>query len=77
MWSTNLKGDDGVCQDCRRLHEQLQVEAEEKFHLKRRITRLQGELKHERHLNRKLRIERQKESQHFRKGRKRGRTFNG
>jgi phage shock protein A len=61
-----------MCQDCTRLHEQLQQQSEEMFGLRRRIRNLTRDLKAER---RKLEHLRGKKSdkQHVRKGQKRSR----
>jgi hypothetical protein len=63
-----------MCEDCTRLHEQLQIQAEEMFRLRKRITRLQGELKYERRKTAVLLKEKKdlKQSQHYRNGQKRG-----
>jgi uncharacterized coiled-coil DUF342 family protein len=61
-----------MCNDCTRLHEQLQQQSEEMFGLRRRIRNIQRELKGER---RKLENLRGKKSdkQPLRKGQKRSR----
>jgi peptidoglycan hydrolase CwlO-like protein len=65
-----------VCQDCAVLHDRLKELADEMYQVKKRCTRLQGELRHERQERAKLLKER-KERQHYRNGQKRGRTRNG
>lgn len=60
-----------MCQDCERLHEELHKQAAVMFGLRKRITRLQGELRHERKEKAKL-LKEKKEQQHYRNGQKRG-----
>jgi Zn-finger protein len=63
-----------MCNDCTRLHEQLQQQSEEMYGLRKRITRLYGELRYERKSKAKLLKEKkEKEKQHVRKGQKRSR----
>jgi hypothetical protein len=60
-----------MCQDCVRLHEQLQQQSEEMFVFQRRIRNLQRQLKGER---RKLEhMRKKKEENHYRSGQKRSR----
>lgn len=65
-----------MCQDCERLYEELKKQQEIMFGLRKRISSLNGELRHERREKQKL-IKQNKEKQHYRNGRKRGRTMNG
>jgi len=62
--------------DIERLHSELTKQSEVMFHLRRRITQLQGELRRERQAKAKL-LKEKKEKQHYRNGQKRGRTRNG
>lgn len=59
-----------MCNDCTRLHEQLQQQSYEMYGLKRRIIRLRSELKKER--REKDKILKEKEKNHYRNGQKRG-----
>jgi len=62
-----------MCEDCGRLHEQLQEQAGIMFALRRRITRLRSQLKDERREKEKILKEQNKNNkQHLRKGQKRG-----
>ena len=60
-----------MCQDCERLHEQLQKQAGEMFGLKKNINRLRSALKKER--REKAQLVKEKDPQHLRKGQKRSR----
>ena len=60
-----------MCEDCTRLHEQLQKQAGEMFGLKKNINRLRSSLKKER--REKANMQKEKDQQHLRKGRKRSR----
>lgn len=60
-----------MCDDCARLHDELQKQAGIMFGLRKRITRLQGELRHERREKAKL-LKEKKEKSHYRNGQKRG-----
>ena len=59
-----------MCQDCLVLHQRLQEQAEQMFHMKRTIINLRKEIKGERRKVEHFRKE--KEKQHLRKGQKRG-----
>lgn len=66
-----------MCKDCEVLYEKLQKQNHEMWQLRRRITRLQGQLKHERQEKMKLVVEKKKKrKQRYRNG-KRGTKFNG
>lgn len=65
-----------MCQDCERLYEELKKQQAIMFGLRKRISSLNGELRHERREKQKL-IKQNKEKQHYRNGQKRGRTRNG
>jgi hypothetical protein len=66
-----------MCQDCERLHEELQRQAGEMFGLRRAITNLRAELKEERRAKQKLIKEKKKgQKPHYKNG-KRGSKFNG
>lgn len=65
-----------MCQDCNRLHEELQKQAGIMYGLRKRITNLKGELKYERVKNAEL-VKENRQKQHYRNGQKRGRTRNG
>jgi hypothetical protein len=59
-----------MCNDCVRLHEELQKQAAISYGLRKRISALKGELKYERQSKAQL-IKEKKERQHLRKGQKR------
>jgi hypothetical protein len=62
------------CPGCDRLHEQLQQQSAEMYGLRKRITRLYGELRYERKSKAKIiKEKKEKEKQHVRKGQKRSR----
>jgi len=60
-----------MCEDCARLHEELQKQSAVMFSLRKCITRLQGELRHERREKAKV-LKEKKEQQHYKNGQKRG-----
>lgn len=60
-----------MCQDCIRLHDELQKQAYIMYGLRKRIRNLNGELKHERQERVKL-LKEKKEQQHYRNSRKKG-----
>jgi hypothetical protein len=66
-----------MCQDCVRLHDELQKQAAISYGLRKRITSLKGELRYERQERVKLIKEAKEKKQHYRNGQKRGRTRNG
>lgn len=59
-----------MCNDCARLHEQLHEQAAMMFGLRKRITRLQGELRYERQEKSKL-LKEKRQKDHYRNGQKR------
>jgi hypothetical protein len=66
-----------MCNDCGRLHAELQKQSAEMYGLRKRITSLVGELKYERREKGKLIKEKKKgQKQHYKNG-KRGTKFNG
>jgi hypothetical protein len=65
-----------MCQDCQRLHDELKKQQGIMYGLRKRISSLKGELRHERQEKAKL-LKQTKEKQHYRNGRKRGRTMHG
>jgi hypothetical protein len=66
-----------MCQDCERLYEELKKQEAISYGLRKWISSLKGELKYERREKAKLLKEKREQKQHYRNGRKRGRTMNG
>lgn len=75
----NERGKPDMCNDCERLHEQLQQQAGEMFGLKKNINRLRSALKKEKREKAKILEEKHKNQKpHLIKGQKRGaRGFHG
>lgn len=61
-----------MCQDCVRLHEELQSQSAIMYSLRKRISSLKGELRYERR-SKALLIKEKKKKDPLRKGQKRGR----
>ena len=60
-----------MCQDCQRLHEELQKQSAIMYGLRKRISSLKGELRYERQSKAQL-IKEKKKKDLIRKGQKRG-----
>lgn len=60
-----------MCQDCQRLHEELQKQSAIMYGLRKRISSLKGELRYERKAKALL-IKEKKKKEPLRKGQKRG-----
>lgn len=60
-----------MCQDCQRLHEELQKQSAITYSLRKRISSLKGELRYERQ-SKALLLKEKKQKQHYQNGQKRG-----
>jgi hypothetical protein len=65
-----------MCEDCVRLYDELQKQETISYGLRKRVTYLTNDLRHERQKNGKLlkELKEQRKKEHYRNGQKRGRN---